>query len=412
MRSPFALLLAAGTSLALLPAQTVQAPFDVLYTIANIGAIPGLPTNYGAMVFDRDNPNILLCSKWNTSGVQNLYEIGVVRDAQGHVTGFSGTVTPRAQADAIDGGLDYHPSGVLFYTRYPGIVAGNGIGQFKPGSTVPDRIDPMIAPNWLGGLAIVPAGLPGAGLLKTLRWPGGQWTSSTLAPDANGTFDILGETQTQTLTGGPDGFCYVPHPAAFFNGGDVLVAEFSLGNLATYAVDAQGDPIIATRQVFVSGLTSAFALTVDPVTLDVLHAGWSGSTVHVIRGFNATCGQCSNYGTGLAGTGGLVPKTTWLGCPLGGETTGVNVSQGLPNGLGVLAVGFTQQAIPIFGGTLLNEAAILLTTFLSPTGTSTLPIPIPIGVGSGSTLYFQAAFLDAGAVQGFSMSDGLLMPVL
>ncbi|HEX5054150.1 MAG TPA: hypothetical protein VFZ65_20395 [Planctomycetota bacterium] len=410
MQSPFAVGLALAT-LSSLSAQTIQAPFNALYTITNIGAIPGLTGNYGAITFDRDDPNLLLCTSWDTVGVQNLYSIPVVRDAQGHVTGFTGTLTPRAQADYIDGGLDYHPSGVLFYTRYAGSTGVNAIGQFRPGSTVPDRTNTLIGPNYIGGLAIVPSGLPGAGHLKTLRWPGGQWTDAQLAPDGNGTFDVVGEAQTATLAGGPDGFAYVPHAAPLFTGGDVMVAEFNASVLATYSIDAQGDPIVATRQVFANGFTSAFVLTVDPVTLDIVHAGWSGTTVHVIKGFNLACGQCSNYGTGLAGTGGLVPRIMWLGCPLGGETTGLNVSQGQPLGLGVIAVGFTQQSIPVFGGTLLNEAAILLTSFLSPTGTYTLPLAIPTGLSS-STLYFQAAYLDAAAVQGFSLSNGLQMQVL
>src|SRR5687768_16426290 len=112
MRIPF-VLLAIAASLPSVIAQTVQPPFAGAYSITNIGAIPGLPTNYGAIVFDRDDPNTLLCSTWDLVGQQNLYSIGVVRDAQGHVTGFSRTVTPRAQADYIDAGLDYHPTGVL-----------------------------------------------------------------------------------------------------------------------------------------------------------------------------------------------------------------------------------------------------------------------------------------------------------
>jgi hypothetical protein len=410
MRSSLAFALALTTSAAMPSAQTVQAPFNLLYTITSIGGIPGLTGTYGAIVFARDDPNTLLCSRWATVGVQNLYSIKVVRDAQGHVTGFAGTATPIAQADHIDGGLDYHPSGVLFYTRYPAFPAGNGVGQFKPGSTVPDRVDAILGPNYVGGLAIVPAGLPGAGRLKTLRWAGGQWTDAQLSPDGNGTFDIVGETQTATLSGGPDGICYVPRMAPFFTGADVLVAEFNASNIAAYAVDANGDPIAATRQTFISGLSSAFAMTVDPVTLDVIHASWSGAQVRVIKGFGAACGQCSHYGAGLAGTGGLVPTVTQLGCPLGGEVTGVHVGNGLASGIGLLVVGFTQQSIPIFGGTVLNEASILLAHFLSPAGNYALPLAVPLGVNG--TLYFQAVGLDPGAAQGFSMSDGLLMPIL
>jgi hypothetical protein len=407
--------LACAIALATTPllAQTVQPPFDTLYTITNIGAIPGLPSTWGGIVFDRDDPNVLLCSRWNTVGQQNLFAIRVVRDAQGHVTGFTGTVTPRASADRIDAGLCYHPSGVLFYSRYASsfTTANHEIGQFRPGSVAPDRVDPAIAPASIGGLQIVPDGLPGAGRLKTVRWSGGGWSDATLVPDANGTFDVLGETITATLPGGPDGFTYVPRMAPLFTNADVLVAEFNASVLAAYSVDAQGDPIVGTRQPFVTGLSSAFALTVDPVTQDILHAGWSGTEVRVIRGFGLPCGQCSNYGAGLAGTGGLTPKLTSLGCALAGETTGIHVGDGLPNGIGVIAVGFTQQAIPLLGGTLLNEASVLLTSLLDAAGRSTWTLQLPPGVG-GALLHFQAGYLDPAAAQGFSMSDGVVMPIL
>ena len=410
MRTSRALLVAVAASVPALPAQVIQAPFNAIYTISTIGPIPGLPTNYGAITFARDDPNLLLCSKWNTVGVQNLYSIRVARDTQGHVTGFTGTVTPRAQADRIDGGLDFHPSGVLFYSRYPSGTITNAIGQFKPGSTVPDRVDSILGPNYIGGLAIVPAGLPGAGRLKTLRWPGGGWTDSILIPDTMGTFTIMGEAQTAVLSGGPDGFAYVPRVAPLFTGPSVMVAEFNTGNLAAYSVDAQGDPVPASRQVFASGLSGAFSLTVDPVTLDMLHADWSAGTIHLIKGFGTPCGQCSRYGTGLAGTGGLMPEITWLACALAGETTGVNIGKGLPNAPGALAIGLTQLSIPLFGGTLLNEASFVIAHVLNPAGLYTLTLQIPAGVAK-VPVYFQGVYVDPGAVQGVSMSNGLTMPI-
>ena len=393
-----------------LSAQTVAAPFNSVYSITNVGAIPGLPSNWGGIVFDRNDPNVLLCTRWDTVGIQNLHAVRVVRDAQGHITGFSGTATPTgAQLDYIDGGLDYHePTGVMFYARY---TPAQGIGQLKPGSTLPDRIDGVLPINYLGGLKIVPDGLPGAGQLKTLRWPGGQWTSATLSPDANGTFDILGETQTATLIGGPDGFCYVPPMAPLFTGADVLVAEFNTGKIAAYQIDGNGDPIPSTRQDLVTGLGSCFVMAVDPVTLDVVHAGWSGTTVRVIKGFNLNCGQCNTYGIGLAGTGGLVPELTFLGCPLANQTTGIHVGNAIPNGLGLLAAGFVQLSFPIFGGTLLNEAAIVLGHITDPAGHYELTFVVD-PTWAGAPLYMQTLYLDPNTPEGFSMSNGVAMPFL
>ena len=44
MRTPSILCFAVATTVAPLTAQTVQAPFNALYTITNIGTIPGLGT--------------------------------------------------------------------------------------------------------------------------------------------------------------------------------------------------------------------------------------------------------------------------------------------------------------------------------------------------------------------------------
>jgi len=398
---PFAAIVAA------LPAQIVQAPFNAVYTIANIGSVPGIPFAYyyGALVFDREDPNTLLVSRWNGPvATPSLYAARVVRDAAGHVTGFSGTATAVVQVPGIDGGLDYHPSGVLFYTRYT-----NEVAQLKPGSTVPDRIDPLIAPTTVGGLAIVPQGLPGAGRLKTLRWPGGVWTDATLTPDGNGTFLVQNETQMATLVGGPDGFVYVPRHSPFFTGADLLVAEYSAGRIVTYQIDANGDPVIASLQVVVDQIAGSFAFALDPVTNDILHVNWNTATIDVIQGFGLACGQCSHYGTGLAGTGG-VPEITNLACALNGQTTGMHV-RGQPGAFGGFLIGFVQTAIPLLGGTMLNEGTATSLHLLSPSGQITFQIGVPSGVG-GFSLNFQALYLDAGAPQGVSMTDGLTMPIL
>jgi hypothetical protein len=67
-------------------------------------------------------------------------------------------------------------------------------------------------------------------------------------------------------------------------------------------------------------------------------------------------------------------------------------------------------ALPIFGGTLLNEGAVVIPHALGATGNHTLSLQVPFPVGR-STIYFQAAYVDAGAVQGISMTAGVGMPI-
>jgi hypothetical protein len=48
---------------------------------------------------------------------------------------------------------------------------------------------------------------------------------------------------------------------------------------------------------------------------------------------------------------------------------------------------------------------------IAANGNYRLPLTVPPAVG-GFSLHFQAGAIDPGAVQGFSMSDGLVMPIL
>src|SRR5687767_2301264 len=116
--------------------QTIQPPYNASYTLLNLGAVPGLPTPYGGLAFLPSNPNVIVIGGLANSPSGALYSIGVVRDAQNHITGFTGTATLSSEGQYNDGGVVFGPGGVLFYTRYP----VNELGQIEPGSTVNNRI--------------------------------------------------------------------------------------------------------------------------------------------------------------------------------------------------------------------------------------------------------------------------------
>ncbi|MBI4635012.1 MAG: DUF11 domain-containing protein [Candidatus Rokubacteria bacterium] len=284
-------LLVLGSLLASLPAvaQTIQPPFDATYTFVDLGAVPGVPTNYGGLTFLAGDPNTLLIGGAANSAAGALYAIGVVRDTNGHITGFSGSATLFAQAAYNDGGVAYGPDGVLFLARYP----VNELGQVKPGSTVTDKVISLgpfgVTGSSPGGLNFVPPGFPGEGQLKLVSWSGGNWYTVSLAPDGTGTFDVTGATLETTITGGPEGIVYVPPGSALFAAYDsVLVSEFSVGQVATYQLDANGDPELATRASFMTGLTGAEGAAIDPSTGDFLFSTYGGGNrVIVVRGFAA-----------------------------------------------------------------------------------------------------------------------------
>ncbi|MBW2268742.1 MAG: hypothetical protein JRH16_09200 [Deltaproteobacteria bacterium] len=267
------------------PALTLAVPFDEAYATTDLGPVPGVPTSYGGLTLKAGDPNTLLIggSANNSSGA--LYEIGVVRDAEGHITGFTGTAQRFADAAYNDGGVTYGPNGVLFTSRWP----QNELGQLKPGSTTTDKIIDLGALGVISSHAainFVPNGFAGAGGMKLSSWSGGQFYSATFAGDGLGTFDVLDVVLETTLSGGPEGFAYVPLGSPLFDVPSMLVSEWSAGKVAAYEVDAEGDPIVGTRVDFITDLSGAEGAFIDPATGDFLFSTFGGGDrVIVVQGF-------------------------------------------------------------------------------------------------------------------------------
>src|SRR5687768_1394602 len=214
-----------------------------------------------------------------------LYSVPLVRDAFGHITGFGGAASFYADAAFNDGGLTYGPGNVLFLARWP----SNEIGQTRPGSSITDKITDLTTigvPESPGGLTFVPGTHPGAGQLKLVSWPTGLFYTLTIAPDGAGTFDITGATFETTLVGGPEGFAYVPLGSPDFALPSMLVSEFDAGMVATYELDADGNPLPGTRRTLISGLEGAEGALIDPLTGDFLFSTFGGGDrVVVVQGF-------------------------------------------------------------------------------------------------------------------------------
>ncbi len=267
---------------------TFGGAFSGSYTCNSLGTPTGVPGSLGGITF-LDSDTILIGGNANAAaGV--IRQIDVTRDGSGHITGFNGSSSAYANAPRIDGGLSHGPSGVLFYTTY----SDNTIGQLKPGSTTADKVvsltalSPAVASS-VGTLAFVPTGFSGAGQMKIASYSASIWYSTTLTGDGNGTFDITIGATNVALSGGPEGIVYVDGANAGFGGQDrILISEYSTGSIAAYEIDANGDPIAATRQVFLSGLTGAEGAAIDPLTGDFLFSTFGGGNqLMVISGFTA-----------------------------------------------------------------------------------------------------------------------------
>lgn len=284
----FVFLLVAA-ALAFLPvsgqAVTIDPFYAGSYTAIDLGSAPGVPPLYGPVLLKAGDPNTLLIGGNANNAPGALWAIGVTRDAGNHITGFSGTATRFADAAYNDGGAQYGPGGVLFLARWP----VNQIGQTSPGSTITDKIvdmAPLGVASSAAALAFVPPGFPGAGQLKLVSWSGGQWYNLTFVPDGSGTYDITSATQVTTLGGGPEGIAYVPLGSALFPVPSLLQCEYSAGKVATYEVDVNGDPIVATRRDFITDLTGAEGAFIDPLTGDFLFSTFGGGDRIVeVQGF-------------------------------------------------------------------------------------------------------------------------------
>ena len=127
-------------------------------------------------------------------------------------------------------------------------------------------------------------------------------------------------------------------------------------------------------------------------------------------------GVFANYGPALAGSGGLRPRIEGHGNPTPGGPITIDVTQGLGAAPGVLLIGTDPIVFPFFGGTILalptGSVAHTLggSSGVAGAGSKVFPFVIPTDP-LGARLYFQGIYLDAGAVQGLSMTDGLEMVI-
>lgn len=292
---------ATGASQAL----TLGPDFAANYTAVSLGSVPGLPIRYGGLTF-LDNDTVIIGGEANVASGR-LYTIDVVRGAGGHITGFAGNATVFGQVGEFnDGGVVFGPGGVLFSSRWP----VNELGQTKPGSTDEDKITNMAA---LGvaqshaAINFVPAGFGGAGKMKIVSWGGGEFYTVNYQPDGTGTYNILAASQedldptlagVQNVPGGPEGFVYIGGANANFGINSMLISEYSANTVGAYEVDGDGNPLVNTRRLFMSGLNGAEGATIDPVTGDFLFSTFGGSNqVVAVRGFviptapGPDCGQ-------------------------------------------------------------------------------------------------------------------------
>ncbi len=289
----FAPLAAVGLCHAGAFAQTVQPPFDQFYTLVNLGSPPNVPGALGGLTLKRNDPDTLLIGGGANGPTGALYEVPLVRTC-GKITAFAGSGVRVSDAPNNDGGVVYAPNGTLLFTRY----SMNQLGQTLPGSALMDKTVDLTAPGVaasVGTCQFVPAGMPGAGQFKVASYNTGFWYTVGLVPDGAGTFDIGMVSPLVNVGFGPEGIVFIPAGSPEFPTHSALISEFNAGSVSAYELDANGDPIPATRRVFISGLGGAEGAHIDAETGDFMFSTFGGGDrVIVVRGFNSPCAGDAN----------------------------------------------------------------------------------------------------------------------
>ncbi|MCB9508322.1 MAG: hypothetical protein H6697_11745 [Myxococcales bacterium] len=130
-------------------------------------------------------------------------------------------------------------------------------------------------------------------------------------------------------------------------------------------------------------------------------------------------GAWAPYGKGLAGAGGFVPGFWGEGCPEPGGAITLRVDAVRGGASGVMFFGFSATSVPFRGGqflvgTLALSANVFVTGAAGVPGDGGLTIPTVLlndpGI-SGISLYLQAGFVDAAAVKGVSLTQGVQMEI-
>lgn len=270
-------------------AQTIDPYYECAYRFVDLGTPPDVPGALGGLVIKADDPDTLLIGGSANAAGAKVYAVPLIRDADDQIVGFGASSVEFAETPNIDGALFYGPGGVLMFSRY----SSNQLGQIKPGSSVMDKsvaLTPLGFSSSVGAMTMVPAGFQGEGRLKVFPYNSSRWHDAELIPDGSGTFDVSAPQTDIVLSGGPEGIVYVEAGASLFPSEAVLISEYSGGRIASYEVDANGDPIAATRRDFLTGLSGAEGGARDPLTGDFLFSTFGGGNrVLVVRGFDPEC---------------------------------------------------------------------------------------------------------------------------
>lgn len=174
-----------------------------------------------------------------------------------------------------------------------------------------------------------------------------------------------------------------------------------------------GNQALKTFTQLQGGAGQTLALDV-PFSAPGMGIGWF-QTVIDVNVFGPGCGGLAEtFGSGSLGTGGFVPQLTATACPRLGANLPLSLTNALGGSVAIFAYGIVNPSLPLFGGTLYVNALGSSPAFLSGpagqagAGQANKSFGIPNNPSLlGLPIYLQAAAIDAAAIGGISLSNGL-----
>lgn len=312
-----------------LVAQTVTPEFARNYVIREIGPPPGVPTNLGGLTIREDQPNVLYIGGTANGLSAKIHAVPVTRDSVDRIIGFGcGTAVEFCAANGIagghDGGLEFGPGNVLFYTTFP----DNQIGQVRPGEFSPARLIDLSSlgvASSTGTLRFVPAGFAGAGRLKIASYNTSLWYDTTVVALRDGTYALGRISPGIQLLGGPEGIAYIKAGSPNFTQDSVLLCEYSSGSVVAYTINGNGDPIPGTRREIITGLFGAEGATFDPISGDFLFSTFgAGNRIVALSGFDSLACSADLDASGAVDAADLAVLLGAWGDSGGGLSTDLN----------------------------------------------------------------------------------------
>jgi len=267
---------------------------------------PYVPLSFGGVLVDRGNPNSILLGG-NVAGAGGaFYSVPVGRDYTGNIAGLVSPGTQAIAAPRLGSGLAYGPPqqpGALLYSIESG-SGGIDAGYVKAGAAGASQTFSLV-PESSSTLQFVPSFIgPDAGGQLKLLTRSGRFYEIPYTADANsftpGTPSLVATLPVSNVAG----LAYVHRGSAGFTTDALLVAEVGGDRIVAYNIDGNGNPLAASRRVFLTGLRGISGMTVDPLTSDLIVSTRMNSTsgIYRIDGFSAgpptVLSQCSTNITG------------------------------------------------------------------------------------------------------------------